>query len=235
MIKNSQKQSGNALVVAVIVLVLALLGALGFIFWNNILNKDSDSVVNTDTSSNDSQGVSKSKGISTEVSDLVSKSLMTSDNIGINYKAPSTWSGGSFGGGDNLGDSESTTLTSSDGFVITMTISRLIRGWEYDSLTATILDVQKSTGTDLKWVIVDHSGGTTGPINLQIVNNQVLPSVGDKKLAGSSIYKLGKAEGSSVYLEMYGGYQKDMSLADFNAKQSVVEAKSIFESVKIGL
>jgi len=53
--------------------------------------------------------------------------------------------------------------------------------------------------------------------------------------AGSSIYKLGEAEGSSVYLEMYGGYQKDMSLADFNAKQSVVEAKSIFESVKIGL
>lgn len=235
MIKNSQKQSGSALVVVVIVLVLALLCALGFIFWNNILNKGSDSFVETDTSNSGLQGASKQEETATVVSDLVSKSLMTSDNLGINYKAPSSWSGGSFGGGDTLSDSESTTLTSSDGFVITMTISRLIRGWEYDSLAATILDVQKSIGTDLKWVIVDHSGGTTGPINLQIVNDQTLPSAGDKKLAGSSIYKLGEAEGSSVYLEMYGGYEKDMSLADFNAKQSVVEAKSIFESVKIGL
>lgn len=230
-----KSQKGFAHAVLIIGLVVALIGALGYIFWNNIQHKSSDSVGKTEKRNSDPERVSKPTDTPAVASELVSKSLMTSDNFGISYKMPSSWSGGKFGGGDTLSDSESTTLTSPDGFVITMTISRLIRGWEQDSPAATVLDVQKAAGTDLKWVVVDHSAGTTGPISLQISNSQTLPAVGDKKLAGSSIYKLGEVEGSGVYLEMYGGYKKDMSLADFNAKQSVAEAKSIFESVKIGL
>jgi len=42
MIKNSSSQKGSAHVIIVIILVLALLGALGFIFWQNFLNKDTD-------------------------------------------------------------------------------------------------------------------------------------------------------------------------------------------------
>jgi len=40
MIKNSQKQTGSAHVVIIIILILALLGTLGFIFWQNYINKD---------------------------------------------------------------------------------------------------------------------------------------------------------------------------------------------------
>lgn len=227
------KQKGSAHVIIIICLAIALFGTLGFVFWQNFIAKDSsNSSVKKSASVTDGDYSKESSG---KTITYVSSDLMSSDNLGVTYKMPSSWAGGKYGGGDTISETESTTLTSPDGFVITMTISRLIRGWEYDSPAATVLDVQNTTGTELKWVTVDHSAGTTGPINLQIADSQTLPGVGDKKVAGSSIYKLGEVEGSGVYLEMYGGYQKDMPLADFNAKQSVGEAKSIFESVKVGL
>jgi type II secretory pathway pseudopilin PulG len=50
MIKNSSKQTGSAHVVIIVILVIALLGTLGFVFWQNFINKDSatqDSTTNT--------------------------------------------------------------------------------------------------------------------------------------------------------------------------------------------
>jgi len=49
MIKNSQKQTGSALVVAIIILVVALIGALGFIFWQNHINKTTNTPVAPNT------------------------------------------------------------------------------------------------------------------------------------------------------------------------------------------
>lgn len=42
MIKNSRMQTGSAHVIIVIILVVALLGALGFIFWQNFIDKPDD-------------------------------------------------------------------------------------------------------------------------------------------------------------------------------------------------
>lgn len=39
MIKNSPKQTGSAHVVVLVILILVLIGALGFVLWNNFLNK----------------------------------------------------------------------------------------------------------------------------------------------------------------------------------------------------
>jgi len=47
MIKNSQNQTGSAHVVVVVILVAAVIGLLGFVFWQNFISKD---VANTDTS-----------------------------------------------------------------------------------------------------------------------------------------------------------------------------------------
>jgi len=46
MIKDFQKQSGSAHVIIIIILILALLGTLGFIFWQNFIKPDS-AVANT--------------------------------------------------------------------------------------------------------------------------------------------------------------------------------------------
>ena len=239
MLKNSYKQNGSAHLIIIIVVVLLLLGALGFVFWKNLNNKnvnsttksDSSKQVTTSTKTSESATPAKATAAATDVKNTIS----SSDGFGVRYTVPSTWTGGKYGGGDSLSESESTTLTAPDGFVITLSVSRLVRGWTYDSPAATILDVQKATGTDLKWVIVDHENGQDGPIRLQIVNSQITPSVGEKKVAGSSIYKLGDADGSAVYLEVYGGYPSDMTLADFNDKEATKQAKAVFESIKLGL
>jgi uncharacterized protein YpmB len=42
MIKNSSKQMGSAHVVIIVILVVALIGALGFIFWKNFATKESE-------------------------------------------------------------------------------------------------------------------------------------------------------------------------------------------------
>lgn len=40
MIKNSSKQTGSAHVIIVVILILALVGTLGFIFWQNFIHKE---------------------------------------------------------------------------------------------------------------------------------------------------------------------------------------------------
>ena len=65
MIKNSQKQTGSVLIVIIIILVVVLVGALGFIFYQNFINKNAvtqGSKVDTQLEENDS-------GITTETSE----------------------------------------------------------------------------------------------------------------------------------------------------------------------
>lgn len=51
------KQQGSAHVISVVVLIVALLGALGFVFWQNFMSKDSDNV-GIDQSKNKTEGKS---------------------------------------------------------------------------------------------------------------------------------------------------------------------------------
>lgn len=53
---NKQKQDGSAHIVAIVILIIALVGTLGFVFWQNFLNKkdSADNVAQTDNSSKES-------------------------------------------------------------------------------------------------------------------------------------------------------------------------------------
>ena len=50
MIKNSQRQIGSAHVVITIVLVVAIIGLIGFVFWQNFIKSDDTLQVSNDTS-----------------------------------------------------------------------------------------------------------------------------------------------------------------------------------------
>ena len=55
-------------------------------------------------------------------------------------------------------------LTAPDGFIMTLNVSRLIRGWTMDSPTNPILDVQKTVSSNgIRWVVVENTNGDTGP------------------------------------------------------------------------
>ncbi len=80
---NTHKQQGSAHLVIVVVLVLALLGALGFIFWQNFIQKTESNVVKTKTVAQSSTNT-ETKSLKTAVFDPV-----FSVRLGLSY--PEDW------------------------------------------------------------------------------------------------------------------------------------------------
>lgn len=237
--KRSVKQSGSIEIIIAVIVGLVIFGMLGFVVWKNYIAKDDDIDTSkqsalTSDSKNSGKGQEKD-GVADSPKEVVSLedgSLMTNSGLGIDYKMPSTWTGGSYGSGHTISDDESTTIKSPDGFVITMRVNYLTRGWSPADPSVKVLDVQSGTGTMVSWVVVNHVTGNDGPIGLQIVSDKSQLVKGGEKLVGTSIHKLGDSQGQAVYLEIYGSYDKNMTLEEFNAKESVKEAKAIFESIR---
>jgi nitrate reductase NapE component len=81
---ESRKQQGNALVVVVIILTVAIIGALGYVVWNNFIAQK----VNQSTPE-----TSQSEDVECE-SDVVEKSnTFCSKDIGVTFKVPSIFDG----------------------------------------------------------------------------------------------------------------------------------------------
>ena len=76
---KKQSQSGSAHLVIIIVLVVALLGALGYVYWLNFMQpKTSDTESSTTTST-------------TTVSDITYKKYTTTGKYVVSFNYPSTW------------------------------------------------------------------------------------------------------------------------------------------------
>lgn len=221
MVKRTHSQTGSAHVIAIIVLVVAVLGLLGFIFWQNFINK---SIVKDTTITETRKPVDNTD----EKAALKKYEVRTSDNFGVTFEAPTGWTMTQNTSG-TLSDDETATLVSPDKFTLTIRVNRLIRGWTQDDPVYKILQVQSTSGTDLSWLVVG-----TDPIGLEITSGQDLPAVGSEKVAGSSIFQLGEtSDGSAIYVELYGSYDIKRSYDDFIVQPSVEQAKAIIESAKI--
>ncbi|QQG50916.1 MAG: hypothetical protein HZB75_00185 [Candidatus Saccharibacteria bacterium] len=82
MVKSSSRQIGSVHFIIIIILVVTLLGVLGFVFWQNFINKKD--TVNTETN----------KTIDTAQNEDKSKSDMLTyrnDSIGIEFNYPKNW------------------------------------------------------------------------------------------------------------------------------------------------
>lgn len=87
-------QSGFAHLVIVLVLALALVGALGFIFWQNFINKNSNS------KTDDSSVVANKKDTNSTPTKKIEYKTFTTDKYNISFQYPSTWSVEATSGGD---------------------------------------------------------------------------------------------------------------------------------------
>lgn len=227
--QSKSNQRGSAVqIVIVIVLMFAVIGLLGYVFWQNFEKSKQDNRSTISQPQTDVNLSSKQK----ETAATKAGNLTTSDTR-VNFQYPTSWTEMEVSG-EQASDSETIRLVAPDGFTVYMTISRLIRGWTEGDLTLTVLDVQSRKGTDVSWVVVDALG--MNPISLQLQGGQDLPAVGSKKLNGSLIAKIKTADnGAGVYLEAYGQYDQTMSLDEFTAKESVQQAKALIESIKLGI
>jgi archaellum component FlaF (FlaF/FlaG flagellin family) len=77
MIKNSHSQTGSTHAVIIIILVLALLGTLGFVFWQNFTSNDEAN--NTSTT------------IETERAPMKNTNTYRNESIGIEFEYPKEW------------------------------------------------------------------------------------------------------------------------------------------------
>jgi hypothetical protein len=84
MIKNSQRRAGSAHIVIIVILAIAIIGALGFVAWKNFLSPhDSRPAIK----------VSQTKGSKCE-NDVVEKNgTFCSEEIGIKLKVPTVFDG----------------------------------------------------------------------------------------------------------------------------------------------
>jgi|GEM_PF-1545173 len=96
MIKNSQNQTGSAHIVVIVILVAALIGALGFVLWKNYLApKDSRPTVATN----------QTKVSKCESSEVEQKGAFCSEEVGVKFKVPAIFEG-KFEKADNYDISE---------------------------------------------------------------------------------------------------------------------------------
>lgn len=81
MIKNSKKQNGSAHVVIIIILVVALICALGFVFWQNFIKSDSTKEITN-------SGSETSKD---QVGQTVEMLSYSNETIGVKFDYPKNW------------------------------------------------------------------------------------------------------------------------------------------------
>lgn len=107
MIKTSSKQSGSAHVIIIVILVIALLGALGFVFWKNYMNKDDAKKVETGTSVKEEEAPKP----------ITYKTYQT-DTHPVSFKYPDTWSLENAKADNNYGFHRSVDVKTDDGDIV---------------------------------------------------------------------------------------------------------------------
>lgn len=83
MIKTSLRQNGSAHVAIIIILIAALLGTLGFIFWQNFVKKSDTTNIETSKSTDEGKDDEQKPGADTLV--------YRNDSIGIEFTYPKDW------------------------------------------------------------------------------------------------------------------------------------------------
>ena len=219
MINKTLSQKGSSHVVIIVALVLALVGTLGFVFWQNFIHKEpvvkEAEVVKSDNQprTNDSQ-----------------KDNYTGWKAGsfkytkLSYKLPPNW--------EDISDNtqfqdkykyEEVKLKAADGFTLTMSVNNLPRGGEYQPTMPIVLEF-KNIDDSYQWIIADDAAGKV---------NRIYVGSGIKN-AGEETPGYAIMQRDSMNVELSGSYDnttKFDSLSAFNEKQSVKEAKLVFESL----
>ena len=86
MIKYFQKQAGSAHVVIIVVIVAAVLGALGYVFWQNFINKDTSEITNDSKQTTTQSGETPANPV--EQPKDSTEGYLVLEDWGIKFKLP---------------------------------------------------------------------------------------------------------------------------------------------------
>lgn len=88
MTKNPQKQAGSVHIIITVVLVVAVIGVLGFVFWKNMINKKS---TNIDRTALVDKPEARNSVSENKTDEIQYKEYISSTGSGLSFKYPATW------------------------------------------------------------------------------------------------------------------------------------------------
>ena len=234
--KNVSSQIGSAHVAIIVLLVVALIGSLGFIFWQNFVNKEP--VIKNDP-------ITVTKKDSTKDNPYKDWNTHTTRNEGFSMSYPKNWTYK-----DTRTDQsyDSFTLTGPKGFVITCNIATIPLDGPGNDGKVVFADEIKDAGYGKPLYVIGH-------YNNEYSNQDKILVTSTKFEAGFSGYggprgffesKIPEDAGLSTeqgsnYVFLQGefptfknseGYDVSPAHVDFDTNSDLVEARKILGSLK---
>ena len=233
---NEQKiKKGKMRGVGIAVIVVLLLGVVGYIAWSQI-DKESDKKSDTKDTSQVAEEAAPSGKDEQVGAKLVERKLRTSDGYEVTYKIPENWTGWEEAANKTPSEYEDIVLEAPDGFGVRVSIGQLIRGGVMQEPKFKIIDEQKvAKSHEVQWIVVDgvHDDVYDEPISLQIKSTPD-QTIGTMKASEGGLLYLGASSGdTSNTFQVYGKYAQSMSRSVFESMQSVKDAKAMIESMII--
>ncbi len=225
---KSRNQSGSAHVVVIIILVAALIFALGFVLWQNFILAPAATVQETSTTTETDE--------TTEPAGPYvgwTERTIEAGGESVSFMLPPEWEVTELVPRSEEFIYEGFTLKSVDDFTLTLALHNSPRGWTVDSPRVAVLDSKMLTN-NLGWVVVSDIEDQTvaSLLYLDQTFDGPLLQTGDSTLAGANLVSFGTAS-SEIKLETSGSYASALPLAEFTSKESVKQAKLVLESIEL--
>lgn len=216
-------QKGFSVVeILIVIVVVGLFGAVGWLVYDRQKSKADNKDTTTQTSQQEQKQETPKEETKTADPYEGWKSG-TFKYTKLSYKLPPNWQDISDNTKFQDGDYkyEEVKLKASDGFVLSMNVNNLPRG--YGSEPNNVVLEFKDIDNGKQWIIADNANGKVSRIYV----GSGIKKVGEKILPVANVGRDG------LNIELIGLYDNELgSLAAFNEKQSVKEAKLVFESLK---
>lgn len=207
------------------VLVLSVIGFAGYTVWDN--NQEDEAEVVKVTQDQDASTISEDRdsvneGVTADPYKGWQEGSFTLSDL--TYKLPPNW--------EDVSDNtqfqdtefkyEEVKIKAADGFVLTMSVNDLPRGYGYEpgNVVLEFMEIDSEN----QWIIADNKNEKVNRIYV----GSGITSVGEKIATVPNVGKDG------LNIELIGAYfpsELELVLSEFNDKKSVQEAKKVFESL----
>lgn len=216
---KSNQKGFSAVEIFLVIVIVGLLGAVGWFVYDRNNNKSTEITPTTSSATEQKEIVKETTETTNPYEGWKTGSFKYTK---LSYKLPPNWQDIS----DNTifqdGDTkyEEVKIKATDGFVLSMSVNDLPRGYESDPDNV-VLEFKAIDSTH-QWIIADNANGKV---------SRIYVGSGIKK-TGEKILPVANVGRDGLNVELIGLYETELdSLTEFNQKQSVKEAKLVFESL----
>lgn len=206
MINKNILQKGNAHVVIIIILVIALIGSLGFVFWQNVMQKDTET--KPDTQSNTQK----------DTSNQTSYKTYQTDKHPVSFTYPDSWTIKNERADDQYGFSRSVDVVTDANDTISFSTGGQGLGGACggNPPTRSTVDVTATTLTTPKPTTLSYTltAAADGSYDATYGLTDTYTEIGDQKTCDNTFYYVFDSGSSTYMLVSFSGKKHFANLDD---------------------